>query len=237
MSYSFYIDEVRLPVAPSEMTTKIKNQNKTVTLADGSELNLIKLPGLSDVSFDVLLPRYELPFAVYEGEFLAPDYFLSLFERLKIEGRVFTLRILRNEGFEGTERACTLEKYTIKEKATNGFDYIVSLELKHYDYKKTETLNFVANSDNKEAVAETQRPVTSGTETLTHKVVQGDTLWAIARRHYGDGSRYTEIYVDNKDVIEAAAKAHGRASSSDGWWIYPGTELTIKNAVKVGWIN
>lgn len=35
----------------------------------------------------------------------------------------------------------------------------------------------------------------------TYTVVGGDTLWEIARRIYGDGSRWPEIYAVNEDVV------------------------------------
>ena len=58
-------------------------------------------------------------------------------------------------------------------------------------------------------------------------VKQGDNLWDIARVKLGNGARQAEIYTLNREVIEAAAKKHGRASSSNGWWIYPGTMLRL----------
>lgn len=61
----------------------------------------------------------------------------------------------------------------------------------------------------------------------THTVVSGDTLWAIAKKYYGSGAKYTVIYDANADVIESAAKAHGKANSSNGHWIWPGTVLVI----------
>jgi nucleoid-associated protein YgaU len=33
-----------------------------------------------------------------------------------------------------------------------------------------------------------------------HKVVAGDTLWGLAEKYYGDGSRYMEIFNANKAV-------------------------------------
>ena len=61
----------------------------------------------------------------------------------------------------------------------------------------------------------------------THTVVSGDTLWAIAKRYYGSGAKYTVIYDANVDVIESTARAHGKANSSNGHWIWPGTVLVI----------
>lgn len=61
----------------------------------------------------------------------------------------------------------------------------------------------------------------------THKVVSGDNLWNIAKKYYGNGTKQTIIYNANKDIIEATAKKYGRSSSKNGWWIYPGTVLTI----------
>ncbi len=65
----------------------------------------------------------------------------------------------------------------------------------------------------------------------TYTVVRGDNLWSIAKRFYGSGARYMEIYNANKDVIEAEAKARGKASSYKGpmagWWLWAGERLVI----------
>jgi nucleoid-associated protein YgaU len=61
----------------------------------------------------------------------------------------------------------------------------------------------------------------------TYAIVRGDTLWAIAGRFYGAPTRWREIYNRNSGVIEAAARQHGKANSSQGTWIYPGTVLVI----------
>lgn len=61
----------------------------------------------------------------------------------------------------------------------------------------------------------------------TYTIVSGDTLWSLAKRYYSSGKKYTIIYNANADVIEAAAKAHGFASSDNGNRIWPGTVLVI----------
>lgn len=80
-------------------------------------------------------------------------------------------------------------------------------------------------------------PVPTHTTTTTRPVLhytvkRGDTLWGIAAKLLGSGTRWTKIYSDNAAVIEAAAKAHGHSSSTGptgrGHWIFPGTVLVVK---------
>lgn len=61
----------------------------------------------------------------------------------------------------------------------------------------------------------------------TYTVVSGDTLWGIAAKKLGSGSKWTSIYDANASTIEEEAKKHGKASSDHGHWIWPGEVLTI----------
>lgn len=61
----------------------------------------------------------------------------------------------------------------------------------------------------------------------THIVQNGDTLWDLAVRYYGNGFKAPKLYGANSGVIEAAARAHGRSSSRMGMYLYVGTILTL----------
>ena len=50
-----------------------------------------------------------------------------------------------------------------------------------------------------------------------HEVKKGDNLWKIAEKHYGNGSKYTEIFEANKPMLK------------DPDLIYPGQMLRIPN--------
>ncbi|NEW71025.1 cutinase family protein [Streptomyces rapamycinicus] len=58
-------------------------------------------------------------------------------------------------------------------------------------------------------------------------MVPGDTLWRVATRFLGTGTRWPAIYDANKSMIEKAAKNHGLASSDHGHWIFPGTRIHV----------
>lgn len=73
---------------------------------------------------------------------------------------------------------------------------------------------------------ETPEEVSGGQE-RDYIVKRGDTLWDLAKAYYGSGTKYTIIYDANHEIIEEEAKKRGRQSSNGGYWIYPGTELTI----------
>lgn len=58
-------------------------------------------------------------------------------------------------------------------------------------------------------------PADGGSEAEFHTVEKGDTLWAVASKAYGDGSKYMAIFEANKPML------------SDPDKIYPGQVLRI----------
>lgn len=74
---------------------------------------------------------------------------------------------------------------------------------------------------------EPTRPETQSA-TSSYTVKSGDKLWDIAQKYLGGGSRWSEIYTLNQDILESTAKSHGKKSSENGHWIFPGTTLQIK---------
>lgn len=64
--YSFYFGKLLLPVTPGKLTVTINNNNEIVNLADTSPINFLKSPGLTDISFEALIPVWQkYPFARY----------------------------------------------------------------------------------------------------------------------------------------------------------------------------
>ena len=56
------------------------------------------------------------------------------------------------------------------------------------------------NTEGEEKPIDASQP-TSGADTNTYTVVSGDSLSKIAKNHYGDGTKWHQIYEANKDLI------------------------------------
>ncbi len=65
------------------------------------------------------------------------------------------------------------------------------------------------------------------THEATHTVVSGDTLWGIAEKLLGVGTKWPTIYDVNKSLIEKTAQTFGFESSENGHWIFPGTHIQV----------
>lgn len=98
--YFFYLDSVLMPITPGKLTMKIKNKNKTIDLVSGSELIIPKSPGLTDISFELLLPADECSFAMYDNGFKSPNYYLEHLENLKKNKRSFAFTVIRSVSAE-----------------------------------------------------------------------------------------------------------------------------------------
>lgn len=245
--YNFYFadgsDLLTFPITPSELTIKVGSNNKVVTLINEGDINILKSPSLTEVEFEARFPMRQYPYARQFSNF---ENYWNKFKELKEKKKSFRFIVARStpKGSRtwDTNLLVALEDISFKESADEGDDVLVSFTLKQYkDYgvKKLpdsylQNIHNKQNQTNNTSTATTtstsNKPRSEDTKPrlpAEHKVQSGDTLWAIAKKYYGNGSKYTVIYNTNKNIIEKTARSYGRQSSSKGHWIYPGTKLTI----------
>lgn len=217
MPYFLYLDEVLLPITPEKVQLKIKNQNKTLQLISGYEINQLMPPGLTEVEFDVLLPQVRYPFARYLNGFVPARDFLEKFKALKNGGQPFRFVLTRTDSsgeviYHNNLRV-SLEEYTITEDAKEAPDVLVSVKLKRYlDYG---TIHLEMQENGQAEGPGTDRPTENAPQAKSYTVQAGDCLWNIAKKALGNGARYTEIYALNRDKIQNPNL------------IYPGQVLTL----------
>lgn len=146
--YYFFLDRLLLPIPPSAVTMRIAGSNKTVRLIDDSEINIIKNPGLTEVTFEFMIPSRDYPFATYGSRSLSASDIFSYLELLKTQKLPFQFIVSRMAGNKltfNTNLKVTLEDYDIKESADYGFDQMVSVQLKQYRDYCTKTLKVDKN--------------------------------------------------------------------------------------------
>lgn len=223
--YDFYLKKCLLPIAPSKLTVKINNENKTTTLINEGEINILKKAGLTDIEFECIIPQVRYPFAVYKSGFEDAEYFIDYFESLKKRKKPFQFIVCRQmphgKNLFDTNIKVSMEDYQITEDAKDGFDLKVKIKLKQWKSYGTKTVNIV-NTMQPKATVEEQRETTNSpapSAAQTYTVAKGDCLWNIAKKFYGNGSKYTAIYDANKSVIGGNPNL-----------IYPGQVLTIPAA-------
>ena len=210
--YLVYLDDVLLPVAPSNITLKVKNQNKTINLIDGSEINILHSAGLSEIDFSFDIPQLtKYPFAVYRNnEFKDLTYYTNKLEDLKVNKKSFQFKVIRRspigKPLYDTNITVSLEDYSIADDVKNGFDVSISVKLKQYIPYKTKKL--VIASDNTATPSNTGRVSTKDIPD-TYTVKAGDTLWAIADEYMD-----TTYYANRTDYMNEIMSLNGMVSDS-----------------------
>ena len=81
----------------------------------------------------------------------------------------------------------------------------------YYNISLTECIDIKINKTsqtNNNSNNNTNRPVENNPSTnkKIHKVVKGDSLWAIAQKYYGNGSKYPQIKEKNKAKYPSLSK-------------------------------
>ena len=217
--YSFFIDGMELPIAPQKLTVKIKGNNKTLTLINEGDINFLRAPGLTEITFDAVLPM--LGQYSFANGYRRPDSYLNKLESLMTSKEPFRFLVSRvspsGRLLYATNMKVSLENYTVTEDATKGPDVTVSITLKQYISYSTKTVTVVKPKPEKKPVVQQKkkRETSSAPKVKTYTVKSGDCLWNIAKKYYGNGAQYTKIYNANKGKIKNPNL------------IYPGQVLTI----------
>jgi LysM domain len=208
--YRMYFRKIRIPVFPEQITMNINGNNKTVNLINSGEVNVIKPTGLTDIKFDLLLPNKKYPFSTYgTGGFKRAWYYLEKLERFKKMKKPFPWIVYRTfpdgKKLYSSSMMVTLEDYTIKEDAKEGFDVVVSISLKQYVSYGVKKVKLVTDSEGTVFVkVKRSRDTLSSVKKkvpTTHKVTENDTIWSIAKYYYNDGLKYGKIWKANKDKM------------------------------------
>jgi LysM repeat protein len=225
--YYFFLGVVPLPITPGAIEITSPSGNVTKHLINHGEINIPRLPGLQEISFECLLPRQKYHFSNYSlGDYTASTL-IPLLKLWKETREPFQFIITRmspdNQVLDFTSIKVLLEDYTLREDAEElGTDVMCSIVLKEYkDYPTVSTIlqkvldtakdaAYGAGATGLVATVTKTRSTTGKTTQKTYTVVKGDTLWSICKKYLGDGQKYKEVAklnnISNPDLIYPGQK-------------------------------
>ena len=226
MSYAVFFDKdnvtYRLPVNPEQIETTSVQANQKFEILKLGQIAIPTHMELKEYSFEAEYPHRPLHYVETSGDFRDPDFYLKLFEQWRQEKA--PVRFIASNGIgDDINTLVLIEELTVIEKAGEEGDKYVSFQL--LEYREFGKKSVVVITQEPTAVApvvavakkEEPAPAVNPKSNGTHVVQSGDTLWAIAKKYYGNGSQYTKIFNANKDKIKNPNL------------IYPGQVLTIPN--------
>lgn len=169
-------ERIYFPVNPAEINVSRPNQNRVLSLAMGGTVNVWGGRGLREVRLRTFLPCEGSPF--YSGQ--PPEAVLAMLRRWQDSGD--PVRLILSES--DVNDAFLIEDVT--EILREGDrDAGVSIFLREYKFKSA--LAALAGGDAKPVRADERPP------RRTCTVMKGDTLWDLACRYYGDGTKWKAL--------------------------------------------
>ena len=149
--YYFYLGNMVLPITPAALNITYGNQNKTLTLINDGEINILKEAKLQTIAFEFTLPAQKYAFST--TAYSSQQTYIERLKYLKKSKKPFQFIVVRfkpnNQVSFFTNIKVGLEDYSLKEDAKNAFDVVVSIKLKEYKDYGTKTV--VVNSANNSA--------------------------------------------------------------------------------------
>lgn len=181
--YYVFLDVIPLPVAPEKIEMSVPNLNKTVTMVDQGEINILRGKGLKEIKFDMLIPSFKYPFANYSFGSISTSQIIARLEHLKEKGEptyFIVTRCRKGKPAWWTNIKVSLEDFTVIEDANEGTDVTISIALKEYKEYATKLAKVTKNSDGTvTAKFDNPRSITGNiapTANLSKSIVAGKTI-------------------------------------------------------------
>ncbi|MEK4462870.1 LysM peptidoglycan-binding domain-containing protein [Paenibacillus sp. FSL H8-0315] len=213
-------DAIRLPVNPETLEIKESGDGKSYTIIDLGEINTIAYPKLTEITIESIFPAQRYPFVLVQEDGLKrPFEYVELIKKWMTSRRPirFVFSGVRypddtkkdekklnkpqkwlEESSIGEDRsleidfavnmAMSIEGFTWKLSAGTSGDIEYSLSLKKYVFYQAVAVKVV-----KGEVKAEQKRANEKAKPTTYTLKAGDSLWSIAQKNLGDGSKYKVI--------------------------------------------
>ncbi len=200
--------KITLPVNPEKLDISSSQTIEKYEILKNGPIAVPSYVDLREFSFTSEFPHEKIHYITANSKFKDAEECLDQFEiwRKKLIPIQFMAGKIGSNNKVISDAINTLvliQNLAITEKAGEERDKYVSFQLLEYK-KYSKKYNKSSNTDD-------SNPKNKG----YYVIKSGDTLWGIAKKYYGDGTKYMKIYNANKKIIKNPSL------------IYPGQKLVI----------
>ena len=187
----------QLPVNPETIKMSQNGANESVTIANLGESTLIQNPKALVISFSSFFPAKHFS-GCNPKRIAIPHYYI--YGILGWQSRKTPIKLYITGC--AISHSVTIENFQYSQSGGDVGTYDYSITLKRYTPIKVVQLD-VNKLKKTASVKNTSARVNTQSKPKTYTVKDGDCLFNIAKKYYGDGSQLNKIYNANKNVIGA----------------------------------
>lgn len=207
--------KLSIPVLPETIQVKSPGQNETETVLGLGEVVLPRPLGLRTLSWESFFPANPAPYLTMSQRAalaLPPFELVKAIQAIRDSLKPTKFQLLR-QGMD-LNMEVLISSFDYEERGGEPGDLYYSIELTEWRSFQAGALDLNALTGTGQE-GENPRPGAPDSS-KTYTVRKGDSLWAIAKRNYGSGTKWRTIYDANKSVV-----------GSNPNLIYPGQVLTL----------
>lgn len=229
--YYFYLDNIQIPIPPKSLDIAYSNKNETIDLLQTGEVTIPKPLGLTEYSFEIVLPNSKYPFnqSILEKSKKA-EHYLKKIHGMKVAGNPVKFTVVRmkptGEMLSMITERVTIENIATKEDHDYGFDVYLTVTLKQWRDYGTKKLVVEENKDGTaNASVKTERP----TDKVPDKEVKSPngfnkaTLQRVVKQQFGNTNNLFKIAALNKIGVPCylgatqAISMYNEGKGADAW--------------------
>lgn len=195
LTYNAEKEKIQLPVLPEKFSTKNGSKNATMDIAGLGEIVIMHSRPALQFSFSSFFPAAKFP-GIQVEKITNP---LSLIQKIN-EWKAGKTPVHLIATACGVDLYVTIESFNYYEEGGDPGTYQYSMTLK--EYREITVRQVKVDIPKATATVQKEQPRVDNTvQQKTYTVKSGDTLYTIAKKVYGDGSKSKEIYQANRAMI------------------------------------
>lgn len=189
--------EIPIPVLPEKLKVSSPGKNQTATVLELGEVLQLRKRGLRSVEWESVFPAASGPYVT--GTLPVPLNAVRAIQKARDSLKPLRFLLLGND--LDINASFGVDDFSYEERGGEPGDLYYSIKLT--EWKNYAARRITLRGDGEQAA--TQEPARSGTPKApaSYTVVKGDSLWAVSKRCYGDGSQWSKLYAANKSAIGA----------------------------------